>query len=56
MGGPQDVVLFELDPSLTTITNGTAFGTSGIVVDWAVPGESVWIFDDSNNVVALPLP
>ncbi|HSB91059.1 MAG TPA: hypothetical protein VLD63_13660 [Anaerolineales bacterium] len=56
MGGPQDVVLFELDPSLTTITNGTAFGTSGIVVDWAVPGVSVWVFNDTNNVVALSLP
>ncbi len=56
MGGPQDVVLFELDPSRSTIVSGEAFGVSGIVVDWAVPGSSIWILDDTNNIVSLSLP
>jgi len=56
MGGPQDVVLFELDPTLATIVSGTAFGKAGFVVDWSTPGSSVWILDELGNIVTLPLP
>jgi hypothetical protein len=56
MGGPQDVVLFELDPTLATIVSGTAFGKAGFVVDWSTPGSSVWILDEFGNIVTLPLP
>jgi hypothetical protein len=56
MGGPQDVVLFELDPTLATIVSGTAFGKAGMVVDWSTPGSSVWILDELGNIVTLPLP
>jgi hypothetical protein len=56
MGGPQDVVLFELDPALTTIVGGAAFGVSLGVVDWAVPGTSIFHLDDSGGLAPLALP
>lgn len=56
MGGPQDIVLFGLDPTLTTIVSGTAFGKAGLTVDWSTPGNSVWILDELGSIVTLPLP
>jgi hypothetical protein len=56
MGGPQEAVLFELDPTRSQIVAATAFGTALAVIDWATPGASVWILDDLGNIVARDLP
>jgi hypothetical protein len=56
MGGPQEAVLFELDPARSEIVAATTFGTALAVIDWATPGESVWILDDLGNIVAQDLP
>ena len=56
MGGPQEAVLFELDPARSQIVAATTFGTALAVIDWATPGESVWILDDLGNIVAQDLP
>ncbi|HET7009287.1 MAG TPA: hypothetical protein VFI11_00805, partial [Anaerolineales bacterium] len=56
MGGPQDAVVFELDDSLSQIVSATSFGTVAAIIDWAIPGEAVWVLAESGELVALSLP
>jgi hypothetical protein len=56
MGGPSPLVLYELDDTLHTITGGVVLANGYSLVGWNVPGESIFIVDESNQVVLIPLP
>jgi hypothetical protein len=52
--GPQPVMLSQLNESYDTIIDGALIG-EGTLVDWYVPGESVWIWT-SDGMQSMPLP
>ena len=56
MGGPSPLVLYELDESLHTITGGAVLAQGFSLVGWNVPGESLYIFDENNQLVLVRLP
>ncbi len=56
MGGPSPLVLYELDESLHTITGGAVLAQGYSLVGWNVPGESLYILDENNQVVLVSLP
>ena len=56
MGGPSPLVLYELDESLHTITGGAVLAQGFSLVGWNVPGESLYILDENNQLVLVSLP
>lgn len=56
MGGPSPLVRFRLDRTSWTLVDGTPVGEASVVIDWAVPGYSLWIRDSKGNIVESVLP
>ena len=56
LGGPSPLVLYELDDTLHTITGAALLGQGYSLIGWNVPGESIFILDENNQVVVVSLP
>jgi len=56
MGGPSPLVLYELDESLHTITGGAVLAQGFSLVGWNVPGESLYLVDENNQIALVSLP
>jgi len=57
MGGPSPVVLYELDESRSHVVAAADLGADAyLLVDWNVPGESLFVQDEFGQVVLVHLP
>jgi len=56
MGGPSPLAVYELDPSRLIVTGGEVIGNGFTLIDWNVPGQSVYLVDENNQVVSVSLP
>lgn len=54
--GPSSIMVFEVDPSWSTIVKATEVSEAATLVDWDVPGESVWAVLPGSEVVRVELP
>jgi hypothetical protein len=54
MGGPTNLVLYQLDDTLDTIMAGAILG-EGMLIGWDVPGESIWMLG-AEGMESVPLP
>jgi dipeptidyl aminopeptidase/acylaminoacyl peptidase len=56
MGGPTALVVYRLDPQTRTLADGRLVGEIDGLIDWEVPGSSVWILGGGNEVSRYTLP
>ncbi len=56
MGGPWALVLYQLGDDGHTVVSGARLGTGLSLIDWNVPGQSVYVVDENNQVVLMSLP
>jgi heat shock protein HslJ len=55
MGGPSTLILYRLNEALDTIIDGEMM-IRGAVIDWDVPGSSIWVQTEEGDIVSVPLP
>lgn len=56
MGGPSPIVRYQLDPSFLVVTEAEVVGQGFSVIDWHIPGESFYAFDDNSLPILVTLP
>lgn len=56
MGGPWALVLYRLADDGHTVVSGARLGTGFTLIDWNVPGQSVYVVDENNQVALVTLP
>jgi Tol biopolymer transport system component len=56
MGGPSPLVRYRLDRTSWTLADGEQVGEVSFVLDWAVPGVSLWVLDKMGEIEEFVLP
>jgi Tol biopolymer transport system component len=56
LGGPPPLILFTYDPRTLVLGGGTQLGTVNAIIDWDVPGETVWVLTVDGVVERMAIP
>lgn len=56
MDGPSPLVYYRLDRDSLELTDGILLGEVDGMIDWAVPGSSVWVLTSARDVAQIALP
>lgn len=56
MGGPSPVVLFRIDFERDLLMDAVLLGEAMALIEWAVPGHSVWTMSPEGGIGLLEIP